>query len=72
MSPKKKRELRTPDIFDLVYISLKRIVETGYIKFSVLAGDALLKMFQSLILVLEDEICSTELRPKVSFPLYLL
>ena len=60
-SPKKKRELRrTADIFDLVYISLKRIVETRYIKFSVLAGDTLLKMFKSLILVLEDDISNTE------------
>ena len=60
-SPKKKRKLRrTADIFDLVYISLKRIVETRYIKFSVLAGDALLKMFKSLILVLEDDISNTE------------
>ena len=60
-SPKKKRKLRrTADIFDLVYISLKRIVETRYIKFSVLAGDTLLKMFKSLILVLEDDISNTE------------
>ena len=60
-SPKKKRKLRrTADIFELVYISLKRIVETRYIKFSVLAGDALLKMFKSLILVLEDAISTTK------------
>lgn len=60
-SPKKKRKLRrTADIFDMMYVSLKRIVETRYIKFSVVAGDALLKMFKSLILVLEDDISSTK------------
>jgi len=60
-SPKKKRKLRrTADIFGLVYISLKPTVETRYIKLSVLAGDALLKMFKSLILVLEDDISNTE------------
>ena len=44
----------------MMYVSLKRIVETRYIKFSVVAGDALLKMFKSLILVLEDDISSTK------------
>ena len=59
-SPKKKRKLRrTADIFDMVYVSLKRIVETRYIKYSVVAGDALVKMFKSLILVLEDDISNT-------------
>ena len=59
-SPKKKRKLRrTSDVFDLVYISLKRIVETRYIKYAVVAGDALVKMFKNLILVLEDDISST-------------
>ena len=58
-SPKKKRKLRTADIFDM-YVSLKRIIETRYIKFSVVAGDALVKMFKSLILVLEDDISSTK------------
>ena len=60
-SPKKKRKLRrTADIFDMVYVGLKRIVETRYIKFSVVAGDSLLKMFKSIVAVLEDDIASTK------------
>ena len=40
-SSKKQRKLRrTADIFDMVYVGLKRIVETRYIKFSVVAATA--------------------------------
>ena len=60
-TPKKEQKLRrTADIFDLVYISLKRIVETRYIKFPVHAGDTLLEMFKSLGLVLKDDISNKE------------
>ena len=60
-SPKKKRKLRrTADIFDMVYVGLKRIVETRYIKFAVVAGDSLLKMLKSIVAVLEDDIATTK------------
>ena len=59
-SPKKKRKLRrSASVFKDVYVSLKRIVETRYIKFSVVAGDALLKMLRSVSFVLEDDWEST-------------
>ena len=59
-SPKKKRKLRrSASVFKHEYVSLKRIVETRYIKFSVVAGDALLKMLRSVSFVLEDDWEST-------------
>ena len=60
-SPKRKRKLRrTAAAFTQVYTTLKRIVETRYIKYSVVAGDALIKMFRILVAVCEDDWASTK------------
>ena len=60
-SPKKKRKLRrSASVFKDVYTSLKRIVETRYVKFAVVAGDTLLKMMRSIVFVLEDDWASTK------------
>ena len=60
-SPKRKRKLRrTAAAFTQVYTTLKRIVETRYIKYSVVAGDAVIKMFRILVAVCEDDWASTK------------
>ena len=44
-SPKRKRKLRrTAVVFKTLHVTLKRIIETRYVKFSALAGDALIAM----------------------------
>ena len=61
LSPKRKQKLRrTAAAFTQVYTTLKRIVETRYIKYSVVAGDALIKMFWILVAVCEDDWASTK------------
>ena len=39
-------------------MTLKRIIETRYVKFSALAGDALIAMLRILVAVLEDDVAS--------------
>ena len=58
-SPKRKRKLRrTAGVFKTLNVTLKRIIETRYVKFSALAGDALIAMFRILVAVLEDDVAS--------------
>ena len=58
-SPKRKRKLRRTDgVFKTLNVTLKRIIETRYVKFSALAGDALIAMFRILVAVLEDDVAS--------------
>ena len=58
-SPKRKRKLRrTAVVFKTLHVTLKRIIETRYVKFSALAGDALIAMLRILVAVLEDDVAS--------------
>ena len=55
-SPKRKRKLRrTAEVFKVLYLALSRIVETRYVKFLSLAIDSILKNFQIISAVLEDD-----------------
>ena len=56
-SPKRKRKLRrTAVVFKTLYMTLKRKIEKRYVKFSALAGDALIAMLRILVAVLEDDV----------------
>lgn len=58
-SPKRKRKLRrTAAAFNQIYVALKRIVETRYIKYSVVAGDSLISMFRIIVTVLHDDVAN--------------
>ena len=58
-SPKRKRKLRrTASVFNQLYVALKRIVETRYIKYAVVAGDSLISMFRIVVTVLQDDIAN--------------
>ena len=60
-SPKRKRKLRrTAVVFKTLHVTLKRIVETRYVKFSALAGDALIRMFRIIVAVLEDDVATAK------------
>ena len=69
-SPKRKRKLRrTAEVFKVLYLALSRIVETRYVKFLSLAIDSILKMFQIISAVLEDDCQSSGSDADVAFGL---